>query len=136
MRNANLAHQTIANGRKLRERLSAKGIYIGPDRTPKQRELRRRLVAIIKERRKSDPERFHFIRGSTVQSRDRFLSASEAPEGDSDISIEPAKADDRDSDNSECSDNSDCSSSSGLCHILFTAKQQEAIKKLREMRMH
>ena len=57
------------------------GIYVGPDKTPEQRAERRRLVAIFRERRKSDPERFHCIRGITVLSRDRFVSASEAPEG-------------------------------------------------------
>ena len=56
MRNANLASQTIINGRKLRGNSGTEGIYVGPDKTPEQRAERRRLVAIFRERRKSDPD--------------------------------------------------------------------------------
>ena len=139
MRNANMASQTIMNGRKLREISGTKGIYVGPDRTPEQRATRRRLVATIRERRKSDPEHFHFIRGRSVLSRDRFVSASEAPEGDSDSPVMPAKDDqlvtvviDSESDDDQGSCTSECSSASSLCRIPFTAKQEEALRKHRE----
>ena len=82
MRNANAAAQTIANGKKLHGNPETQGIYVGPDRTPEQREERKHLVAIMKERRKSDPSHFHFISRGTVLSRDRFTLASESPERD------------------------------------------------------
>ena len=98
-------------------------IYIGPDNTLEQRAESMRLFT---ERRKSDPERFHCIRGRTVLSRDRFVSASEAPEG------VPETASGDQISESDDDQGSECSSASGLCYIPFTAKQKEAIRKMRE----
>lgn len=91
MRNADSAAQTITNGKKLHGNTETEGIYVGPDRTPEQREERRRLVAIIKERRKSDPSHFHFIDRRTVLSRDRYTLASESPEPEGDTNVSDSK---------------------------------------------
>ena len=117
-------------------------VFIAPDRTREERAERRKLVVILKEKIRNNPSQHYYIAGKEVRSRGEMSGESKYNCNSSTVGnasskkiVDAAKEDDRDSDNSECSDKSDCSSSSGLCHIPFTAKQQEAIKKLREMRM-
>ena len=42
--------------------------FIGPDRTPEEREVHRTLVVQLKETMKTDTERYHFIRGGKIVS--------------------------------------------------------------------
>ena len=54
---------------ELRNRDDCSHIYISPDRSPKEREERRRLVAELKERRAADPGKTFFIKAGKVTEK-------------------------------------------------------------------
>ena len=54
---------------ELRNRDDCCHVYISPNRSPKEREERRRLVAELKERRAADPGKTFFIKAGKVAEK-------------------------------------------------------------------
>ena len=59
----------------------SKMTFIGPDRTPEERDVHRALVMQLKEKIKTDTERYHFIRGGNIASVEK--TAGTTPNVDS-----------------------------------------------------
>ena len=65
------AKQVIRNAKKLHATEGYKGVYICPDRTVEERKARKMLWDQVLEKRKSEPDRYHYIRNSTIVSCDK-----------------------------------------------------------------
>ena len=55
---------------RLKDSDKHKTVYISPDRSPEERDERRKLVAELKERKAADPEKTFGIRGGKVMEMD------------------------------------------------------------------
>ena len=53
-----------------------KRVFIAPDRSKEERVERKKLVDFIKEKRKSDPERYYYISAGSVHSQERVQKPS------------------------------------------------------------
>ena len=69
--NSDHAKQVIRNAKKLHTVEGCKGVYICPDRTVEERKARRKLWDQILEKRKTEPDRHHYVKNNTVVSCDK-----------------------------------------------------------------
>ena len=56
--------------KNLKNRPATKQVFIAPDRTREEREERKKLVVILKEKIRRDPSKYHFIAENEVRSRE------------------------------------------------------------------
>ena len=79
LRSSETAMQLRFNRRCLKEDPETKRVYISPDRSREERELRKGLVKEMRERMRSDPSKYHYISGREVVSKERSPSSQAAP---------------------------------------------------------
>ena len=79
LRSSQTAMQLRFNGRCLKDDPETRRVYISPDRSREERELRKGLVKEVKERMRSDSSKYHYISGTEVVSRERNPSSQAAP---------------------------------------------------------
>ena len=60
--------QVLRNSGKLRRNDPFRSVYISPDRTKEEQASHRKLVEEMKEKIKTDPSNYHFIRNKTIVS--------------------------------------------------------------------
>jgi len=65
---SDIASHILWKAKVLKTSQRSKTTFIGPDRTPEEREVHRDLVIRLKETMKTDTERYHFIRGGKIVS--------------------------------------------------------------------
>ena len=63
--------RVLRNAKTLRGTTRFNKVYIAPDRSREEREERKVLVAQIKEKMCSDPQRYHYIKNGVVCSREK-----------------------------------------------------------------
>ena len=68
------AEAVLRNARNLKQLERYKNVYICPDRTPTEREERRKLVAALKNKVKREPQQFHYLKNGTICSREHLPS--------------------------------------------------------------
>ena len=61
----------LAKSGKLKQTQRFKTVYLRPDMSPEEREVRRTLVSDLRKAIASEPGRYHFIQGGAVISRDK-----------------------------------------------------------------
>ena len=66
----------LSRSRGLRLTSEFKSVYVSPDRSVEERETMRQLVATLKEKMKSEPDLYHFIRNGTLHSAERKPAAA------------------------------------------------------------
>ena len=71
MRSSESVYQVLRKSGKLRGSESYKTVFFSPDRTQEERTAHQQLVLQMKEKIKSDPVNYHFIKNGTVMSRPR-----------------------------------------------------------------
>lgn len=79
LRSSETAFQLQLSGRRLKDDPETKRVFISPDRSREEREVRRGLVKDMRERMRSDSSKYHYIHGTEVLSRDRNPSSKGAP---------------------------------------------------------
>ncbi len=75
--NSDHVAQVLRNARKLHTKEGYKSVYIRPDRTVQERKAFKMLFDQLKEKRKSEPNRTHFIRNNRIVSSDMKSNSSE-----------------------------------------------------------
>ena len=83
LRNADHVAQVLRSARKLHTTEGYKSIYICPDRTVQERKSYKTLLEKLKEKRKSEPSRTHYIRNNRIVSSDLKSSSSGGEHGKS-----------------------------------------------------
>ena len=96
LRSSETALQLQFSGRRLKDDHATKRVFISPDRSWEEREVRKRLMKEVKEKMRSDPNKYHYISGTSVVSCDRkqneSLPAAPIPcESDSDTAFTTVK---------------------------------------------
>ncbi|KAL5269866.1 hypothetical protein ACHWQZ_G003367 [Mnemiopsis leidyi] len=56
---------------ELRQNRNYRDVYVNPDRTIEERSERRKLVAILKEKISSQPDKYHYIKNGTICTADK-----------------------------------------------------------------
>ena len=79
LRSSKTAFQLQLSGRRLNDDPETKRVFISPDRSREEREVRKRLVKEMKEKMRSDSSKYHYIYGTEVVSRERNPSSQAAP---------------------------------------------------------
>ena len=69
MRSADTVYQLLRKSGKLKGSENYKSVFFGPDRTLEERATHQQLVLQMKEKIKSDPANYHFIKNGTVMSK-------------------------------------------------------------------
>ena len=68
---ASTARSVLYQARKLKNSEKFKSVFIRPDRTLEERATHKQLIEEVKNRRKFDPGKKHFIKGGQVISEDK-----------------------------------------------------------------
>ena len=68
--NSDHVNQVLRSARQLHSKEGYRSVYICPDRTAEERRAHKKLIELLKEKRKTEPNRTHFIRNSKVMSFD------------------------------------------------------------------
>ena len=68
VQNSATVYQILRKAKKLKDVDGYKAIYLSPDRTPEERNTRRKLVEQLKEKRLSDTEKLYYIRRGEIIS--------------------------------------------------------------------
>ena len=77
LNSSELAAQVLRKAKLLRTKEGYKSIYICPDRSVEERRAFKKLWEELKEKRKAEPNRVHFIRNNKVVRSDKnSVSAS------------------------------------------------------------
>ncbi len=76
LHNSDHVAQVLRNAKQLRTEEGYKSVYICPDRTVEERRAYKKLLEQLREKRKSEPERDHFIKNNKVLSADRNSPAN------------------------------------------------------------
>jgi hypothetical protein len=72
----------LRRAKVLKTRERSKMTFIGPDRTPEERDVHRALVVQLKEKMKTDTTHYHFIRGGSIASVEKTAGTT-TPDVDS-----------------------------------------------------
>ncbi len=65
------AAEVLRESKGLKQTEDYKGVFVSPDRTPEERAERKKLVVLLKEKIKAEPQQYHFIRSGTICSIDK-----------------------------------------------------------------
>ena len=76
LHNADHVAQVLRNARKLRTKEGYKCVYICPDRTVEERKAYKKLLEQLRDKRKSEPDREHYINNNRVVSCDKNSSST------------------------------------------------------------
>ena len=74
--NSSHVQQVLRSARQLHGKEGYRLVYICPDRTAEERKAHKKLLELLKEKRQSEPSRYHYIRNNKVLS---FDSKSDRP---------------------------------------------------------
>ena len=66
-----IVHQILVNARNLRNSDKFKTVYLSPDRSPKQREVRKELVTTMRAQALAEPHKKFYIKEGQIHSSDR-----------------------------------------------------------------
>ena len=66
---SDVVQQILRKSRNLNSRECFKSVYVSPDRSPEDRAAHKQLVIEMKEKIKTEPNKYHFIRNKTIISR-------------------------------------------------------------------
>jgi hypothetical protein len=69
LRSSDTVNQLLRKSGKLRGLENYKSVFISPDRTHEERVTHQQLVLQMKEKIKSDPKNYHFIKNGSVMSK-------------------------------------------------------------------
>ena len=73
--NSDHVNQVLRNARKLHSKEGYRSVYICPDRTAEERRAYKKLLEQLAEKRKTEPEKTHFIRRDKILSFDKSSGA-------------------------------------------------------------
>ncbi len=68
---SNIAYQVLMKSGRLKSSRQFKNIYLRPDMSIEEREIRQKLVTDLKEAISNQPGRYHYIQGGRIHSRDK-----------------------------------------------------------------
>ena len=74
--NSDHVAQVLRSAKRLHTKEGFKSVYICPDRTVQERKSFKILLDQLREKRKSEPNRTHFIRNNRIVSSDRNSDSS------------------------------------------------------------
>ena len=77
LRNSDHVAQVLRSAKKLHTKVGYKSVYVCPDRTVQERKSYKILLDQLKEKRKSEPKRTHFIRNNRIVSSDMNSNSSD-----------------------------------------------------------
>ena len=65
------AADVLSFSSELRQNRNYRDVYVNPDRTIEERSERRKLVALLKEKISSQPDKYHYIKNGTICTADK-----------------------------------------------------------------
>ena len=66
--NSDHVAQVLRNAKKLHAKKGYGSIYIRPDRTEEERKAYKKLLELLKQKRKSEPNRTHYVKNNRIVS--------------------------------------------------------------------
>ena len=74
--NSDHVTQVLRSAKQLHSKDGYRSVYLCPDRTVQERKCFKKLLDQLKEKRKSEPNRTHYIRNNRIVSSDKNMSDS------------------------------------------------------------